>query len=88
MRAAYMITGLVFMIGIGVVALLLRGVDTEPDPPEGLKEKVGAKMAGGEWSHWEGSGIVSVRSVSESYFADAKHSYQIGSGNKTEWTQN
>lgn len=54
----------------------------------GYTLKVGAKMAGGEWSHWEGSGIVSVRSVSESYFADAKHSYRIGGGSKVEWTQN
>lgn len=54
----------------------------------GYKLKVGAKLAGGEWSYREGSGIVSIRSVSESYFADAKHSYQIGNGSKVEWTQN
>ncbi|MCI8364532.1 MAG: hypothetical protein HFG34_06235, partial [Eubacterium sp.] len=29
MRAAYVIAGLVFVAGIGVVAFLMRGVDTE-----------------------------------------------------------
>ena len=29
MRAAYVMAGLIFMIGIGVVAFLMRGVDTE-----------------------------------------------------------
>lgn len=54
----------------------------------GYELEVGAKMAGADWSHWDGSGIVSVRSKSSSYYADAKHSYKIGSGAKVEWTQN
>lgn len=63
-------------------------VSAYDDKGYGYELRVGAKMAGGEWSHRDGSGIVSIRSVSESYFADAKHSYQIGSSNITEWTQN
>ena len=52
------------------------------------KLKVEARMAGGEWSSRTDYGIVDIRSKSSSYYADAKHRYQIGSGNKTEWTQN
>ncbi|MCI8364529.1 MAG: hypothetical protein HFG34_06220 [Eubacterium sp.] len=63
-------------------------VSAYDDRGYGYTLKVGAKMAGGGWSHWEGSGIVSVRSVSESFYADAKHSYQIGSGDIVVWTQN
>lgn len=54
----------------------------------GLNLKVGAQIVGGEWSYWEGKGIVNVRSKSVSFFADARHSYQIGSGDKVTWIQN
>ena len=63
-------------------------VSSYDDRGYGHNLKVGAQIAGGEWSYWEGKGIVDVRSKSVSYFADAKHNYRIGGGSKVEWTQN
>ncbi|MCI8364531.1 MAG: hypothetical protein HFG34_06230 [Eubacterium sp.] len=54
----------------------------------GYKLKVEAKMADGEWSSRTDYGIVDIRSKSSSYFADARHRYQIGSGSRIEWKQN
>ena len=54
----------------------------------GLNLKVGAQIVGGEWSYWEGKGIVNVRSKSVSFFADARHNYRIGSDDKVTWIQN
>ena len=63
-------------------------VSSYDDRGYGHKLKVGAQIVGGEWSYWEGKGIVDVRSKSVSFFADARHSYQIGSGDKVTWIQN
>ena len=54
----------------------------------GYKLKVEARMAEGDWSSRTDYGVVDIRSKSSSYFADAWHRYQIGSGNKVEWKQN
>ena len=54
----------------------------------GLNLKVGAQIVGGEWSYWENGGTADIRSKSVSFFADARHSYQIGSGDKVVWIRN
>ena len=63
-------------------------VSSYDDRGYGHKLKVGAQIVGGEWSYWEGKGIVDIRSKSVSFFADARHSYQIGSGDKVVWIRN